>query len=56
MAAGVQLKVPHGGIFVLPIPDAVTHLAMYVIALVAGTAITCVMLGIIKKNFVEQPV
>jgi PTS system fructose-specific IIC component len=56
MAAGVQLKVPHGGIFVLPIPDAVTHLAMYVIALVAGTAITCVMLGIIKKNFAEQPV
>jgi PTS system fructose-specific IIC component len=56
MAAGVQLKVPHGGIFVLPIPDAVTHLAMYVIALLAGTAITCAMLGIIKKNFADQPV
>ena len=51
MAAGVQLKVPHGGIFVLPIPDAVTHLGFYVIALLAGTAITTAMLGILKKNF-----
>jgi PTS system fructose-specific IIC component len=54
MAAGVELKVPHGGIFVLPIPDAVTHLGFYVIALLAGTAITCAMLGVLKKNFVEE--
>ena len=56
MAAGVQLKVPHGGIFVLPIPDAVTHLGFYVIALLAGTAITTAMLGVLKKNFVEAAV
>jgi PTS system fructose-specific IIC component len=56
MASGVELKVPHGGIFVLPIPDAVTHLGFYVIALVAGTAITTVMLGVLKKNFVEVSV
>jgi PTS system fructose-specific IIC component len=54
MAAGVELKVPHGGIFVLPIPDAVTHLGMYVVALVVGTAITCGMLGVLKRNFVES--
>ncbi len=29
MAAGVELKVPHGGVFVLPIPNAVTHLGIY---------------------------
>jgi PTS system fructose-specific IIC component len=56
MAAHVELKVPHGGIFVLPIPDAVTHLAFYVVALLAGTAVTCGMLGLLKKNFVEQTV
>jgi len=56
MAAGVQLKVPHGGVFVLPIPDAVTHLGFYVVALVAGTAITTAMLGVLKKNFVEVSV
>jgi PTS system fructose-specific IIC component len=54
MAAGVELKVPHGGIFVLPIPDAVSHLGMYVVALVVGTAITCGMLGVLKRNFVEM--
>ncbi len=56
MVAGVQLKVPHGGIFVLPIPDAVTHLGFYVVALLAGTAVTTAMLGILKKPFTEQTV
>jgi len=55
MTAGVQLKVPHGGIFVLPIPDAVTHLGFYVIALCAGTAITALMLGVLKKPYAEAP-
>jgi len=54
MVANVQLKVPHGGIFVLPIPDAVTHLGFYVVALLAGTAVTTAMLGILKKPFTEQ--
>jgi PTS system fructose-specific IIC component len=56
MTAGVQLKVPHGGIFVLPIPDAVTHLGFYVVALAAGIAVTTLMLGILKKTYTEQPV
>jgi len=50
MAAGVQLKVPHGGIFVLPIPDAVTHLAFYILAILAGTATSTLLLGILKRN------
>jgi PTS system fructose-specific IIC component len=54
MASGVELKVPHGGIFVLPIPDAVTHLGFYVIALAAGTAVTALMLGLVKQKVVEQ--
>jgi PTS system fructose-specific IIC component len=49
MAFGVELKVPHGGIFVLPIPDAVTHLLAYVLAIAVGTAITAAMLGLLKK-------
>jgi len=56
MTAGVQLKVPHGGIFVLPIPDAVTHLGAYVVALIAGTIVTTVMLGVLKKRVVEATV
>ena len=49
MAAGVELKVPHGGIFVLPIPGAVTHLATYAVAIVAGTLISAVLVGLFKR-------
>lgn len=49
MAAGVELKVPHGGVFVLPIPNAVTHLGIYLLALLAGVAVTAVALRIVKK-------
>ncbi|GAB3125661.1 fructose-specific PTS transporter subunit EIIC [Novispirillum itersonii] len=50
MAFAVELKVPHGGIFVLPIPNAVTHLGGYVLALVAGTVVTAVLLRLLKKK------
>ena len=50
MAVGAELKVPHGGIFVLPIPGAVTHLLGYVAALVAGTAVSAVALGLFKTR------
>ncbi|VEB43971.1 EIIBC-Fru [Chromobacterium violaceum] len=36
MTMGVELKVPHGGVFVLPIPNAVEHLASYLAALAAA--------------------
>ncbi|MTJ84445.1 MAG: PTS fructose transporter subunit EIIBC [Telmatospirillum sp.] len=49
MAAGAELKVPHGGIFVLPIPNAVTHLGVYSLALIAGTLVTAAMLRVLKK-------
>ncbi|MEN5264219.1 fructose-specific PTS transporter subunit EIIC [Stenotrophomonas sp. TWI587] len=49
MAAGIELKVPHGGVFVLPIPNAVTHLGIYVLALLAGVAVTAVALRVLKK-------
>ncbi len=50
MVAGAQLRVPHGGVFVLPIPNAVTHLGLYVVALAAGTAVSAVLLGLFKKS------
>jgi PTS system fructose-specific IIC component len=49
MAVGAQLKVPHGGIFVLPIPNAVVSLGGYLVALIAGTVVTAIMLRILKK-------
>ncbi len=43
------LRVPHGGIFVLPIPNAVNNLGGYVIAILVGTAVTTAMLLLLKK-------
>lgn len=53
MVFGAQLRVPHGGIFVLPIPNAVTNLAMYVVAILIGTVVTAGMLYLLKKPLVE---
>lgn len=50
MVAGVELKVPHGGIFVLPIPGAVTHLGAYVVALLAGTVVSAVLIGLLMRT------
>lgn len=49
LASGVQLMVPHGGVFVLLIPRAVQPLGMYVIALVAGTLVTAAALWMAKR-------
>ncbi|WP_313808758.1 fructose-specific PTS transporter subunit EIIC [Sphingobium sp.] len=49
MGAGVELKVPHGGLFVLPIPGAVTHVAAYAGAIVAGTLVSAVLVGLLKR-------
>lgn len=49
MAFGVELKVPHGGVFVLPIPGAVTHLAAYAAAIAAGAIVTALLVGLLKR-------
>ncbi|AWN51385.1 fructose-specific PTS transporter subunit EIIC [Methylobacterium sp. 17Sr1-1] len=50
MTLGVALRVPHGGLFVLPIPNAITPVLGAVVALVAGTVITAVLVGVFKKR------
>ncbi|MBO9724827.1 MAG: PTS fructose transporter subunit EIIBC [Novosphingobium sp.] len=50
MAAGAELKVPHGGVFVLPIPGAVTHLAVYGLAILAGVLVSGVLVGLLKPR------
>ena len=55
MFFGCTLQVPHGGIFVLPIPNAVGNLPMYVVAILVGTVVTTAMLFLLKKP-VNQPV
>ena len=49
MVFGCELRVPHGGVFVLPIPNAVTQLGPYLIAIVAGTLVTTTALFFLKR-------
>jgi PTS system fructose-specific IIC component len=49
LAANVRLMVPHGGVFVLMIPNAVTHLGYYVLAILAGTLVTAGALFLAKR-------
>src|ERR1051326_3432391 len=39
MLFGCQLRVPHGGVFVLPIPNVVGNLPMYLVAIIVGTLV-----------------
>ena len=49
LAFGCELRVPHGGVFVLPIPNAVTGLGGYLVAIVAGTVVSALVLAIFKR-------
>lgn len=50
MAAGCTLMAPHGGVFVFPV---VGHPFMYIVALLAGSFLGAVLLGITKKRVTE---
>lgn len=47
MAFNCTLMAPHGGIFVFPV---VGNALMYLVALIAGTAVSALLLGILKKR------
>ncbi|MBL0387843.1 PTS transporter subunit EIIC [Tumebacillus sp. ITR2] len=44
------LRAPHGGIFVVPIPNAVGHPLLYVLSIVIGTVVAALMLTLLKKR------
>jgi len=49
MIFGCTLRVPHGGVFVLPIPNAVGNLGGYLVAILVGTVISAIALGVLKR-------
>ncbi|MCQ2787116.1 MAG: fructose-specific PTS transporter subunit EIIC, partial [Bacilli bacterium] len=48
---GCQLPAPHGGIFVFPV---IKQVGFYVLAIVIGTVISTILLGIVKKDVNDQ--
>jgi PTS system fructose-specific IIC component len=53
MYFGCGLRAPHGGVFVLAIPNAVSNLGWYAVAIVAGTLVTAAALLIVKRPLAE---
>ncbi|MDP9938223.1 fructose-specific PTS transporter subunit EIIC [Ectopseudomonas alcaliphila] len=49
MYFGCKLMAPHGGLFVLLIPNAINHALLYLLAIVAGSLVTGVLYALIKQ-------
>ena len=49
MYFGCKLMAPHGGLFVMLIPNAINHALLYLLAIVAGSALTAVVYAVIKR-------
>ncbi|MEC4169529.1 MULTISPECIES: PTS fructose-like transporter subunit IIB [unclassified Pseudomonas] len=49
MYFGCKLMAPHGGLFVLLIPNAINHALLYLLAIVAGSLLTAVVYAVIKR-------
>jgi PTS system fructose-specific IIC component len=50
MLFGCKLVAPHGGLFVLLIPNAVNNALLYLVAIAAGSVVTGVLYAIVKKG------
>ncbi len=49
MYFGCKLMAPHGGLFVLLIPNAIDHALLYLLAIVTGSLLTGVLYALIKR-------
>ncbi|MBH3427987.1 PTS fructose transporter subunit EIIBC [Pseudomonas alkylphenolica] len=50
MYFGCKLMAPHGGLFVMLIPNAINHAALYLLAIVAGSLLTAVVYAVLKRS------
>ncbi|GAB3369787.1 fructose-specific PTS transporter subunit EIIC [Azotobacter armeniacus] len=50
MYFGCKLMAPHGGLFVLLIPNAINHALTYLLAIVAGSLLTGVLYAVLKRG------
>ncbi|MFF7705806.1 PTS fructose-like transporter subunit IIB [Pseudomonas sp. NPDC007930] len=56
MLFGCKLVAPHGGLFVLLIPNAINHALAYLVAILAGSLLTAVVYAAIKRAEVQEVV
>ncbi len=53
MAVGAKLMAPHGGLFVLLIPGAITPVLGYLMAIVVGTLVAGLSYAVLKRPEVQ---
>ena len=54
MYFGVQLMAPHGGLFVLLIPNAVNHVLLYLLSITVGTLVVAAVYSLVKAGKAEM--
>lgn len=54
MYFGCKLMAPHGGLFVMLIPNAINHALLYLLAIVAGSLLTAVVYSVLKRSEVVE--
>ncbi|MFQ6556992.1 PTS fructose-like transporter subunit IIB [Pseudomonas sp. Lb2C1-1] len=54
MYFGCKLMAPHGGLFVMLIPNAINHALLYLLAIVAGSLLTGVAYALLKRPEVVE--
>lgn len=54
MFFGCKLMAPHGGLFVMLIPNAINHALLYLVAIVAGSLLTGVAYAVLKRPEVVE--
>ena len=54
MLFNIKLMAPHGGLFVLAIPGAISHAMLYLLSIVIGTVVTAVIYSVIKPAAVAK--
>ncbi|MDD2057390.1 fructose-specific PTS transporter subunit EIIC [Pseudomonas sp. GD03860] len=50
MYFGCKLMAPHGGLFVMLIPNAINHALLYLLAILAGSLLTAVVYAVLKRS------
>lgn len=54
MYLGCKLMAPHGGLFVMLIPNAINHALAYLLAIVAGSLLTAVSYALLKRPNTQE--
>jgi len=54
MYFGCKLMAPHGGLFVMLIPNAINHALLYLLAIVAGSLLTALAYAVLKRPEVVE--